>query len=96
MLIFHCYFVSRLVFIREGHEKTRIFAYTETKMQISCANTAQIAEQCLCFCFTDSEIFFFFDQKFQMSEFLLCLSTWSRPVSVRPGQKPQRLIFLKL
>ena len=92
MLILHCYFVSRLVFIRASHEKTRLFAYTETKMQISCANTAQIAEHCLCFCFTDSKIFFF-NQKFQMSDFLLCLS---RPVSVRPGQKPQRLIFLKL
>ena len=47
------------------------------------------ADQHLCFRYTDSTVstLFFLNPKFQASSLLLC-----RPVCVRPGRKPRRLV----
>ena len=66
-----------------------IFAYAKTKAQISFADTAKLISAFV-FATQIVQFLFFLNPKFQASSLLLTLY---RPVCVRPGRKPRRLVF---
>ena len=71
------------------HEKKRIFAYAETKAQISCSVSAQLISAFV-FATWIVQFLFYLYLKFQAPSLFLKLYM---PVSVRPGQKPRRPVF---
>ena len=71
-------------------QENQIFAYAKTKVQISCAVTAQLISA---FVFATRIVqILFFNPKFQASSLFLRLY---RPVCVAPGRKPKRPVFLR-
>ena len=70
----YCFICQTLgnIVIELHHEKTGSFAYAETKMQISCAVTAQLIST-LVFATQIVQSLFFLNLKFQVSSHLLWL-----------------------
>ena len=67
-------------------KKNRIFGYAKTKVQISCAVTAQLINA-FGFATPIVQFLFYLYSQFQDSSFLLCVY---KSVCVGPGQKSQR------
>ena len=74
--------------IEPRQEKTRLLHYAKSKAQISCAVTAQLISAFV-FATWIVQFHLYLFPKFQASS-LLCLY---RPLCVRPGRKPRRLVF---
>ena len=66
-----------------------VFAYAKTKMQISCAVTAQLISAFV-FATWIVQSLLYLNMKFQASSHLLWLYS---PVCVGPGRKPRRPVF---
>ena len=79
------------VIIIESPQKTQQHAQVKPKAQISCAVTAQLISVFV-FATQIVQSLFYLHPKFQVSSQLLQMH---RPVYVRPGRIPQKLVFLR-
>lgn len=88
VLLFFCELMSMA-------KKPQLFAYTQTKTQISFMVLNHKADQCLCFfLYLDSLFVYFINTKFPVS---CCHLLWAyRVVCVGPGLKPMYLHIMRL